>query len=69
MNSDFQNRTKSEQKCMRRITNNDLKCKDCLYRYDDTVKLGNTSICEMYNPKPNKVILGEDCDLYDKDQI
>lgn len=68
MNRDYENRIKSEQAAMRRITNNDLVCKDCLYRYDDTVKLGNTSVCEMYNPKPNEVLLGEDCDLYDKEE-
>ena len=54
---------------MRRITNNDLVCKDCLYRYDDTEILGNTSRCEMYEEcKPNDVIDGGPCDLYDKEE-
>ena len=55
-------RIASEQQCMGRITNNDLDCKDCDFAYDDSVKLGNTSRCEKYDLKPNKVLLGEECD-------
>ena len=71
MNKDnyFKSKLWSEQFCMRRITNNDLVCKDCLYRYDDTEILGNTSRCEMYEEcKPNDVIDGGPCDLYDKEE-
>lgn len=59
---------RSEQLCMRRITNDDLVCKDCMYRFDDSQKLGNTSKCEMFEEcKPHAVLLGHDCCLYDKD--
>lgn len=50
-----------------RITNNDLKCKDCKYRRDDSIIEGNTSRCDIYPvSKPNKVINGGDCSYYDK---
>ena len=66
--NDFEKRIMSEQQCMRRITNDDLVCKDCTYKYDDFIKLGNTSTCEVYNVKPNKVLLGGDCDEYNKEE-
>lgn len=49
---------------MKRVTNDDLVCKDCLFKYDDSVKLGNTSKCEVYEAKPNEVLLGGECDEY-----
>ncbi len=64
----LQRRILSEQKCMRRITNNDLVCKTCIYKFDDTVKLGNTSRCEIYDVKPNDVLLGEDCEDYTSEE-
>lgn len=72
MNKNFRNpldyRRRNEQLCMKRITNDDLVCRDCLYRYDDSQILGNTSRCEMYGEsKPNEIILGKDCWLYDKE--
>lgn len=60
-------RIASEQQCMRRLTNDDLVCKTCTHKYDDSVKLGNTSICEMYDVKPSEVLLGGNCDEYDKE--
>lgn len=59
-------RYESEQKAFMRITNDNLKCKDCLYKYDDTTIYGNTSRCSMFNHKPDKVILGGECDKYVK---
>lgn len=64
-NEEFRKRVASEQKCSRRITNEDLVCKECKYKYDDTIKLGNTSRCEKYESKPNKVLLGGNCDEYE----
>lgn len=64
---EFQKRIESEQTCMRRITNDDLVCKDCKFKYDDAVILGNTSKCAIYESKPNKVILGKECDEYMKE--
>lgn len=65
-NKELKKRIVSEQQCMKRITNNDLACKDCAFVYDDSVKLGNTSKCEKFNVKPNKVLLGGECDEYRK---
>lgn len=59
-------RYESEQKAFMRITNDNLKCKDCLYKYDDTTIYGNTSKCSMFNHKPDKVILGGECNKYVK---
>lgn len=65
--NNLKKRIVSEQKCMKRITNDELACKTCAYKYDDTIKLGNTSTCEMYDVKPDKVLLGGDCDKYKKE--
>ena len=62
--SEKEKRIHSEQQCMRRITNNDLVCKDCAFRYDDSKKFGNTSECEMFEQKPNEVLLGGKCYEY-----
>ena len=61
-NEEMKKRIASEQLCMKRITNNDLVCKDCAFAYDDSVKLGNTSTCDKFTVKPNQVLLGGDCD-------
>ena len=63
---DFKKRVVSEQKCSRRITNKELVCKDCKHKYDDSKVLGNTSRCEMYESKPNKVLLGGNCDEFER---
>lgn len=63
---EIKKRIASEQQCMKRVTNNDLVCNDCEFAYDDSVKLGNTSICEKYDLKPNKVLLGGECNEYKK---
>ena len=68
MPKDFEKRIESEQMCMKRITNNDLVCKDCIFKFDDSIRLGNTSICEAYPVKPSKVLLGGDCDEYAKEE-
>lgn len=64
-NKNPKKRIVSEQQCMKRITNNDLVCKNCAFAFDDTVKLGNTSVCEKFTSKPNKILLGGDCDEYE----
>lgn len=61
---ELKKRVLSEQGCMKRITNNNLVCKGCVFAYDDSEKLGNTSVCEIYTSKPNKVLLGGDCDEF-----
>ena len=49
-----------------RITNNDLVCKDCIYRFNDSETIGNTSKCEWYDTKPDKVLNGSICEMYIK---
>lgn len=65
-NEEMKKRIASEQLCMKRITNNDLVCKDCAFVLDDSIKLGNTSTCEKFTTKPNQVLVGGDCDEYYK---
>lgn len=62
---ELRKRVASEQNCFRRITNKELVCKDCKYKYDDSKVLGNTSRCEVYESKPNQVLLGGNCDEYE----
>lgn len=60
-------RIKSEQMAIRRITNEDLKCKDCVRRFDDTEIYSNTSKCLAFKLKPSKVLGGGDCSKYSKE--
>ena len=61
----LRDRIESEARACRRITNNDLVCKDCIYRLDDSVILGNTSRCKKYPWKPSKVKSERsECDEY-----
>ena len=66
-NSDFEKRVESESRSVGRITNADLVCSDCIYRLDDSERLGNTSQCKRYISKPNHVLLGRDCEEYRKE--
>lgn len=60
-------RVESEARAIVRITNDDLICKDCIFRYLDDVVFGNTSKCEQYPvKKPNQVLLGGKCNEYVK---
>lgn len=62
--SEFGRRLQDEQGGRRRITNNELLCRDCINRYDDKEKLGNTSSCKVYARKPTRVLLGGWCFEY-----
>lgn len=64
---EFERRVKSESKTGIRVTNKNLVCKDCLFKYDDEVKLGNTSKCAVYKTKPNLILLGGKCEFYKHD--
>lgn len=46
------------------IKNENLVCKDCRKKYDDTNMPCNTSKCEAFEMKPNKVLDGGDCIEY-----
>lgn len=69
-NKDFEKRIKSEQAAFKPIRNNDLVCKDCKYRHDDSKIAGNTTSCDIYpnHTKPNEVIKGGKCPYYDKEK-
>lgn len=56
---------KNDDQVFGRITNEDLVCKDCAKKYDDTLMPCNTSKCEAFNVKPNDVLDGGDCDEYE----
>lgn len=62
-----EDRIQEEAKSLQRITNADLKCKDCFFRLDDSVRLGNTSQCKQYPLKPNEVLKGGGCPRYRKE--
>jgi hypothetical protein len=38
-----------------------------MFRIDDTVRRGNTSICEKFDCKPNGVLKGGECNEYVKE--
>lgn len=59
----FEARIESETGAVSRITNNDLTCRDCIYKFDDSLFVRNTCICEQYAEKPLKVVNGGMCDL------
>lgn len=63
----YEDRIESESESRHRTTNEDMVCKDCVYKVDDTVNFGNTSKCLLYGAKPNKVILGKKCEGYMKE--
>lgn len=52
----------------KRITNNDLQCKDCKHRRDDSIIEGNTSRCDIYPvSKPTQVLNGKGkCTYHEK---
>lgn len=50
------------------IKNEDLICKDCKKKYDDTDLPCNTSKCEAFAVKPNEIFDGGDCIEYEKEE-
>lgn len=60
-NAEFKERIESEAKAAMPIRNENLVCKDCILKFDDSEIPGNTSKCEVYDSKPNEVLLGEKC--------
>lgn len=63
----FAARMKSEiglEGSVRGITNDNLTCHNCKFKLDDSKVFGNVSICKVYKyGKPNKILLGKDCEL------
>lgn len=50
------------------VKNDDLICKDCKKKYDDTDLPCNTSQCEAFAVKPDEVFDGGDCIEYEKEE-
>lgn len=61
-------RIKDEARSKARITNDDLVCKDCIFKLNDSEILGNTSRCGQFVSKPDKVLLGGSCKEYKKNE-
>jgi hypothetical protein len=55
----------SQARAARPITNDELVCKDCIYRGGKNMPTGH---CDVYRKdvtrKPNKVLLGGDCEYH-----
>lgn len=50
------------------IKNENLVCKDCRKRYDDTDMPCNTSKCGAYVIKPDEVLDGGECAEHEKEE-
>ena len=57
---------KKDKLKFKQIKNEDLVCKDCRKKYDDTNMPCNTSKCEAFDIKPSEVIDGGNCGEYEK---
>lgn len=53
---------KQDELLLERLTNDQLTCRDCKLRYNDDELPCNTSKCEMFQVKPDKVLSGGECD-------
>ena len=59
---------KKDKLTFTQIKNENLVCKDCRNKYDDTDMPCNTSKCEIFEIKPDEVLDGGDCDEYSKEE-
>ena len=59
---------KNDELKFKQIKNEDLICKNCKKRYDDTNMPCNTSKCEAFNMKPIEVFDGGDCIEYENEE-
>ena len=50
------------------IKNENLVCKDCLHKYNDTDMPCNTSKCELFTIKPEEVLDGGECYEYEQEK-
>lgn len=79
LNKEFGKKIASEAASAFTIHNTSLKCKDCVFRFNDTHPelvgqadangrmYGKTTTCSKYDIKPNNVLLGKNCKLYKKE--
>lgn len=64
---EIERRIESESPGMVRITNNDLDCKDCKFKRDDSYIYGNVSKCDVFPVmKPKEVLKGSKCKYHEK---
>ena len=62
---EYKSKIEADDLQFHRITNADLVCRDCKFRFDDSVIFGNTSRCLVYTPqKPGSVLVGKSCPYY-----
>lgn len=66
MNS-LDEKLKNDKLMFERITNNNLCCKNCKFKFDDKDIPANTSTCEWYMFKPNEVLDGGKCSLFENE--
>lgn len=66
---DISEKWKHDRLVFSHVTNTDMVCIDCSYRYEDSEISKNTSTCEMYETKPDSVLLGGECELYEGDSL
>lgn len=77
---EYEKRIESEARAAKPIKNEDLVCKDCTYRLNDTDIFkrgqeddvgrlyGPTSLCIQFtDSKPDKVLLGGECEKYERE--
>lgn len=64
----LEDRIESEMLSTVPIRNKNLECRDCVYKFDDSVILAYTSKCAKYvKMKPKKVLYGGKCEEYKKE--
>lgn len=59
---------KNDELKFTQIKNENLVCKNCKKKYDDTLLPCNTSKCEAFMIKPSEVLDGGDCNEYDNEE-
>ena len=51
-----------------RVSNKNMLCKDCIFRFNDSEKWGNSSKCKQFEFKPLDILFGgTDCASYRKE--
>lgn len=64
---ELERKWEDEKVTAKRVTNDSLICKNCIYRFDDSKFFGNTTKCEAYERKPNEVFTKKMCEKYQKE--
>lgn len=65
MKNSIDEKFKKDKLKVTQIKNENLVCEDCRKKYDDTNMPCNTSKCEAFDVKPDKVLDGGDCEEYE----